>query len=1022
VSQRVVLYGISDPTGTCASQTDGLASWMSALPASVQADQAVYWLHASDFDSGIRVPGDSMLEALNYGVYHLADATVEISDDTTLTLSLSGSETVISSLPPVCLSTLESSTAVRTRDCEPGSIFSESTGACENDRPSVTIGEPDQLQASALQTVTFPITLTGAAFSWIDSLTLEWVQTGTADCEISISDENSPLPTVSVSQCMGDGTFGFKILAGAAESAHGTRSEETTLSTTVSIDNTGPSFPTDLARATPSTSSSTSTQVILSGTSSENGGTAALYTSPDCSVSSQIGSTSLAGGDFSITGNVGSTLGLKSFYVILSDVLGNATSCTDSGLSYTLVSTGPPPPTITSPTNNSNHLSQTVTLSGTCVTGNTVQATLISGSATTTSTVCASSTFYIPVTFAGNSGRREVQVSQTDSNSNTSAGNPIHDLYYIKNFDIIPHGAATFTDLPTNSIGRVYHDGTRLYAATTAGLAISSDEGTTWTTRTPMQGLGSSWIYNVFVDGANIYTANWGGGVSISHDSGQTFTTRGTSDGIGNPFVSEVIADASGIYAATYGGGLSISTNGGVSFTGRNQSNGLGSDYLNSVFKLGSQIYVGCYEFYSLGGLSISSNGGSSFTTTSFASQYQNSVTGATVSGSNIYIGTQVGLYVSNNSGTTMSQRTTTQGLASNSVGAITVDGSNVYVATGASISKSTDNGGSFTATYLGANVGNAAVHGSNVFVATQAGLAKSTNSGANYTLHTTTQGWSNLNIKAVQSVGTQVFAATSSGLYVSHDSGQTFSLKGLASGLPSLNLEHGMFATAAKLYVPTDSGLAISTDSGEHFTTLTTSAGLGSNQVIAAFVDSGTLYVATAGGLSISTNDGLTFVNRTVADGLASNSVNDVFAAGTKVYLATPSGLNISTNGGGSFVTRGSSQGIPYTQINRVYASGNTIYAGTAWGLALSTDGGDSFTNKTGELGTPSYTVTGLHGLNGTILIGTEHGMTSTINGGSTFSPIEVTRGLASDTVQGIASSMGQIYIATASGLSRSQ
>ena len=67
--------------------------------------------------------------------------------------------------------------------------------------------------------------------------------------------------------------------------------------------------------------------------------------------------------------------------------------------------------------------------------------------------------------------------------------------------------ASPFTNLTTknglgsNTVNGVYALGSSIYAATSAGLSISSNNGTNWGTKTTTNGLGSNTVNGVFVSG-----------------------------------------------------------------------------------------------------------------------------------------------------------------------------------------------------------------------------------------------------------------------------------------------------------------------------------------------------------------------------------------------------------------------------------------------------------------------------------------------------------------------------------------
>ena len=104
----------------------------------------------------------------------------------------------------------------------------------------------------------------------------------------------------------------------------------------------------------------------------------------------------------------------------------------------------------------------------------------------------------------------------------------------------------------------VYATGDTIYAGTSSGLSISTNGGTSFTTKTAIaNGLGDDYVYGVFAAGGVIYAAT-NGGLSISADGGTSFTNKTTISGLGDNLVYGVFAAGGVIYAATFAG-LSIS-------------------------------------------------------------------------------------------------------------------------------------------------------------------------------------------------------------------------------------------------------------------------------------------------------------------------------------------------------------------------------------------------------------------------------------------------------------------------------
>jgi hypothetical protein len=62
-----------------------------------------------------------------------------------------------------------------------------------------------------------------------------------------------------------------------------------------------------------------------------------------------------------------------------------------------------------------------------------------------------------------------------------------------------------------NNTQGVVVNGNNIYAATTGGLAISTDNGNTWVNKTIANGLIHNMVYGVAVSGSNIYAATFKG-------------------------------------------------------------------------------------------------------------------------------------------------------------------------------------------------------------------------------------------------------------------------------------------------------------------------------------------------------------------------------------------------------------------------------------------------------------------------------------------------------------------------------
>jgi len=213
--------------------------------------------------------------------------------------------------------------------------------------------------------------------------------------------------------------------------------------------------------------------------------------------------------------------------------------------------------------------------------------------------------------------------------------------------------------LYTGLTGPVYDaivSGLTIYAATGAGVYFSAslDPGTTWTSVPGSASVG------IFLVGATIYAATGSSGLSVY--SGTAWSSY-TTPGLPSNNVACVFDDGTNVYAGTSDAGLAVAANTSLSpWTVYNAGSGLAGNNVQGIFVYNGSIYAATSA-----GLSVYN--GSAWTT--YLSGV--SVNSVYVFGSSIYAATASGVWVSLNSGTSWSDETTAQGLASNTVSGISV-------------------------------------------------------------------------------------------------------------------------------------------------------------------------------------------------------------------------------------------------------------------------------------------------------------------------------------------------------------
>ena len=368
---------------------------------------------------------------------------------------------------------------------------------------------------------------------------------------------------------------------------------------------------------------------------------------------------------------------------------------------------------------------------------------------------------------------------------------------------------------------------------------LHSDDVTTLTipagyyfqrTATKDNGLGSDCVHQIYVDSNNtIYLATRNfcglpyspttGGLSISTNGGSSFTTHTIANGLGSNEVTSITKSGSTLYVGTRitvmlkGGGLSISTDGGQTFINKTTLNGLGSNDVNGVYVNADNVYVAtaCTNTNadqiscdsSDGGLSISTDGGNSFTNRTTANGLgSNWVNGVYVNGNTVYASTSKGLSISIDGGQTFTNKTRANGLGSNLIHDVAFDGKILYVAAGCD---------TWNANHQQCVSGG--------------GLSISTDGGQTFTNKTTANGLGSNDVISVSvengivAVGTNITYPANyldGGISLSYDDGQTFVNKTLADGLGDMDvyatfLKNGIVYAGTYHYKGINSGVSIS-------------------------------------------------------------------------------------------------------------------------------------------------------------------------------------------------------------------
>jgi hypothetical protein len=291
--------------------------------------------------------------------------------------------------------------------------------------------------------------------------------------------------------------------------------------------------------------------------------------------------------------------------------------------------------------------------------------------------------------------------------------------------------------------------------------------------------------------------------------------------------------------------------------------------------------------------------------------------------GTNLFAGTDNGVFLSTDNGTSWEA----SGLTGSTVEALDVIGGNVFAGTANGIYVSVNGGGSWSFVGMsGSSVTGFAVVGSKVFVATYGGGVYA---GMGIDTNWTPSGLSSGDVTAIDTLRGDIFVAMwYGGVLRSSDDGNTWQAvnSGLTTSYVSCLLVEG-----PNIYAGTINGLVVSSDLGSSWRDV---CGTG----FGALTSSGGNLIAAegiAGGVFLSTDQGTSWVQTPAQPA----SVQSLATFGTSTFAGTTSGAFRSTDDGVTW----QGVGLVGKNVGHIAASGNSIYVGyLGGGVFLSTDEGE--------------------------------------------------------------------------------
>ncbi len=261
------------------------------------------------------------------------------------------------------------------------------------------------------------------------------------------------------------------------------------------------------------------------------------------------------------------------------------------------------------------------------------------------------------------------------------------------------------------------------------------------------------------------------------------------------------------------------------------------------------------------------------------------------LNGSNLYAGTDTGLFLSTDNGSSWSE--INNGLPRDYVGAILISGNDLFVAiadsTG-SLYRSTDNGSNWTKSGLTGWVTCLIKSGSNLFAGLDNGTSQmggvllSTDNGLNWTA--SNNGLTGIRVEAFVEIGSSLYAGTEKGINLSTNNGDSWSNVGLANIFISCfaNIDGNFFAGSS------GKGIFLSIDNGT--TWKFSSAGMPASPFVYDIASSGmNLFAATSAGVFLSTNNGSnwTSVNTDLPPvHLNGSGVGPLAIAGSNIFVGS--------------------------------------------------------------------------------------------------------------------------------------
>ena len=409
----------------------------------------------------------------------------------------------------------------------------------------------------------------------------------------------------------------------------------------------------------------------------------------------------------------------------------------------------------------------------------------------------------------------------------------------------------------------------------------------------------------------------------------------------------------------------------------------------------GTNIFIGTND-----GVFLSTNNGSSWAQVNngLTDKYINSLA---VSGANIFAGTSDGVFLSTNNGISWTQAN--NGLTNINVYLLVVSGNNIFAISHECVFLSTNNGSSWTKAnngLPGSNIFSLVTNGTNIFVLTGSGAFLSTNNGNNWVPLQV----NNKNVGALTISGTNVFASTGDGVFLSTNNGSSWAQ--VNNVLKNIN---SLAVSGTNIFAGTYDGVFLSTNNGSSWTQVNN--GLNNKSIIYLSISGTNIFAGTTGGIYLSTNNGNSWAE--VNTGFIDPNFTSLVISGSNIYAGSRNdGVFLSSNNGKNWLRI--NNGLPNTFISSLALSGLNIFAGTNEGMALSTNNGSSWISVNNGLTNTSIRSIAICDTN--IFCATGDGVFLSTNNGSSWTQVNI--GLTNLDICSLATNGTNIFAGTRDGV----